>query len=64
MDEEVFVIQELVGIVEETAELIDSQLLLTGEQHRSVRANLMRVARCLQSVEQRPATPLKGKRDV
>lgn len=63
MEEEVFVMQELVAIVEETAELIDAQLLLTGEQHRQVRANLMRVARCLQSIEPKPATPVKGKRD-
>lgn len=62
--DDVYDIDELYAIVESVAELIDTQLRLTGEEHRNIRANLGKVSRFIQSHESMPVGPVKGKRDA
>lgn len=62
--DDVYDIDELHAIVESVAELIDTQLRLTGEEHRNLRANLGKVSRFIRAHENMPVGPAKGKRDA
>lgn len=57
-------LDELHAIVESVACIIDTQLKLTGEEHRNIRANLGKVSRFIKCHENIPAGPVKGKRDA
>jgi len=65
MEEEDFSTEELKQIIVTVSELIDSELKLTGEEHRNIRAALSKVGRFIDTVGGASAqTPRKGKRDA